>query len=55
MSSASLSEPTPLQKQCDLWDWRVKTYQETVNTVKQPFFDMAKPLADAGWFVKPIT
>ena len=31
-----------------------KTYQETVNTVKQPFFDMARVLYEAGWFVKPL-
>jgi hypothetical protein len=30
-----------------------KTYLETVNTVKQPFFTMAEPLQRAGWFVKP--
>lgn len=31
-----------------------RTYQETINTVKQPFFEMAKPLAEAGWFVRPL-
>jgi terminase large subunit-like protein len=31
-----------------------KTYQETVNTVKQPFFEMGKVLADAGWFTRPL-
>lgn len=31
-----------------------KTYSETVNTVKQPFFTMAQPLQDAGWFTKPM-
>ena len=31
-----------------------KTYQETINTVKQPFFDMARCLNDAGWFSKPV-
>jgi hypothetical protein len=31
-----------------------KTYQEMVNTVKQPFFAMAEKLANAGWFTKPI-
>ena len=30
-----------------------KTYQEMVNTVKQPFFIMAEKLANAGWFTKP--
>lgn len=31
-----------------------KTYAETVNTVKQPFFVMADVLANAGWFTKPL-
>lgn len=31
-----------------------KTYAETVNTVKQPFFMMADPLHRAGWFVRPL-
>lgn len=31
-----------------------KTYLETVNTVKQPFFAMADPLQRAGWFLKPL-
>lgn len=30
-----------------------KTYAEMVNTVKQPFFQMAEPLYEAGWFIKP--
>lgn len=30
-----------------------KTYNETVNTVKQPFFAMATILRDGGWFAKP--
>ena len=30
-----------------------KTYAETVNTVKQPFFQMAEPLYEAGWFIRP--
>ena len=30
-----------------------KTYTEMVNTVKQPFFEMALPLSNAGWFLKP--
>ena len=29
------------------------TFSEMVNTVKQPFFQMADPLHRAGWFVKP--
>jgi len=31
-----------------------KTYQEMVNTVKQPFYVMAEPLAKAGWFTRPM-
>ena len=31
-----------------------KTYLETINTVKQPFFVMADKLQRAGWIVKPI-
>lgn len=31
-----------------------KTYQEMVNTVKQPFFHMAEDMSKAGWFVKPL-
>ena len=31
-----------------------KTYQEMINTVKQPFYVMAEPLAKAGWFTKPM-
>lgn len=31
-----------------------RTYSETINTVKQPFFVMAEPLQRAGWFVKPL-
>lgn len=31
-----------------------KTFAETVNTVKQPFFIMADELQKAGWFVKPM-
>mgnify|MGYP001590787092 CR=1 FL=1 len=30
-----------------------KTYAEMVNTVKNPFFQMADPLHRAGWFVRP--
>lgn len=30
-----------------------KTFAEMMNTVKQPFFAMATPLYEAGWFVKP--
>jgi hypothetical protein len=30
-----------------------KTFQEMRDTVKQPWFQMARPLFDAGWFVKP--
>ena len=31
-----------------------KTYLETMNTVKQPFFVMADAMHRAGWFAKPI-
>ncbi len=31
-----------------------KTYSETVNTVKQPFFVMADAMHRAGWFTKPL-
>jgi len=30
-----------------------KTFSEMVNTVKQPFFDMAEKLHRAGWFLRP--
>src|SRR5574341_82908 len=30
-----------------------KTYQEMMNTTKQPFFNMAEKLQKAGWFTKP--
>jgi hypothetical protein len=31
-----------------------KTFNETVNTVKQPFYQMATRLQEAGWFTKPL-
>lgn len=30
-----------------------RTYKEMIDTVKQPWFAMARPLAAAGWFTRP--